>query len=110
MWSVVTLSPSSARQRAPDVLQRLRFARQPLEERWPTDVGGAGIPGEALSTGHLERVPALVAVEHMCVALAEHVRLHRPLHNLGDLLGARPDVPQVDRLPPLILAERLRVE
>jgi hypothetical protein len=44
----------------------------------------------------LEPVPALVALEHLAVALAEHVRLHGLLDGLRDLGGGGPDVAQVD--------------
>ena len=77
-----------------DVGERLGLGRQALEERRPAHVRRLLVPGEAVAGGHLERVPALVAVEHLAVALAEHVRLHRVLDRLGDLGRGRPDVLQ----------------
>ncbi len=76
MWSVVTLSPSSASTRAPRTSStRRRLRGHALEVGRQAHVGRALLPGEALAGGDVERVPALVAVEHLAVALAEHVRL-----------------------------------
>ena len=111
MWSVVTLSPRIGQHAGVgDVLQWLGLARQALEERRLAHVGRALVPGEAVSGRHLERVPALVAVEHLAVALVEHVGLHGVLDRRRDLLGLGPDVAQVHRLSVAVLAERLVVE
>ena len=56
-----------------DVLQGLGLARHLVEERGAAYVGGALVPGEGVAGGHLEAVPALVAVEDLAIALAEHV-------------------------------------
>ena len=93
-----------------DVGQRLGLDRQVVEERRPAHVGRALIPGEAVAGRHLERVPALVAVEHLAVGLAEHVGLDRLLDGAGDLRLVGPDVLQVHGSPCVVGAERLVVE
>ncbi len=68
----------------------------PLEVGGQARVGGALVPGEAIAGGDVQAVPVLVAGEHLGVALAEHVRLHRRLDRLRDLAPGGPDVAQVD--------------
>ena len=78
MWSVVTESPSRASTRAPSMSPtRLRLARQVLEERRLAHVGRVLGPGEAVALRHLERVPALVALEHLAVGRLEHLATAR---------------------------------
>ena len=91
-------------------LQRLGLGGEIVEERRPAHVGRVLVPGEAVAGRDLERVPALVAVEHLAVALAEHVGLHGLLDRLGDLGLVGPDVLEVHRLAVLVLAQRLVVE
>jgi len=55
----------------------LGLAWQILEERGPAHVGGALVPLKRVARRDLERVPALVAVEHLAVAGTEHVGLDR---------------------------------
>ena len=93
--------------RALDVLDVRRLGRQVLEERRLAHVGRVVRPGVAVALGHLERVPALVALEHLAIGLGEHVALHGLLDRVRDLLGARPDVLEVDVLAVLVLPERL---
>ena len=93
-----------------DVVERLWLGRQVVEERGLANVRGLLVPGEAVSAWDLERVPAVVAVEHLAVALVEHVGLHRLFDRLRDLGGLGPDVLEVDRLAVAPLAERLVVE
>jgi hypothetical protein len=81
-----------------DVADRLGLLRQRLEERRAAHVGRLVVPLVAVALGHLERVPAVVAVEHLAVGGAEHVGLDGLLDRLLDLLRARPDVLEEDIL------------
>ena len=108
MWSVVTESPSSASARAPAMsLSGSGSGCQPVEEWRPLNVGRLRVPGEAVAFGDLQRAPAVVAVEHLRVALAEHVLAHRLTDGPCHLLGARPDLVEVHGLAVAVLAERL---
>ena len=96
MWSVVTLSPSSAIARAPVIRPKpaARLGGHAVEVRRALDVGRLRIPGVAVAGRDLEAVPVLVAGEHLAVAAAEHVRLDRLLDRVGHLALRRPDVGQ----------------
>ncbi len=108
MWSVVTLSPSSASTRAPWMSPTgSRLGGHALEVGRQAHVGRVGIPGEALAGGDRQAVPALVAGEHLAVAAAEHVRAHGLADGLRDLVRGGPDVAEVDVLAVLVLAERV---
>ena len=93
-----------------DVLERFRLGRQVIEERRPADIGGALIPREPVAGRDLERVPALVAVEHLAVGLAEHVRLDGLLDGVRDLGLVGPDVLEEDVVAVGVGAERLVVQ
>ena len=93
-----------------DVLQGLGLGREVVEERRPADIGGALIPREPVAGRDLEAVPALVAVEHLPVGLAEHVRLDGFLDRVGDLGLVGPDVLEEDVVAVRVGAERLVVE
>ena len=91
MWSVVTLSPSMASTRAPSMSVDAASARRGM----PSKYGGLRtyveslVPREAVAgRAPSSAVPALVALEDLAVALAEHVRLHGLLDGLRDLLLA----------------------
>ena len=73
-----------------------RLGRHPLEVRRQVDVGRLLVPREAVAGRHLQRVPALVAGEDVVVGGAEHLRAHRALDGLADLLARRPQVAQID--------------
>jgi hypothetical protein len=92
---------------AGEILDGLGLARQVLEERRLAHVRGLLVPLEALALGHLERVPALVAVEHLTVGGAEHVRLDGGLDRALHVLRARPEVLEVDVVAAVVLADRL---
>ncbi len=84
--------------------------RHALEVGRALDVGGVLVPGVAVALGDLQAGPVLVALEHLAVGLAEHVRLHGRL-DLGVDLGLRgPDVLEVDVVALAVLAQRLLVE
>ena len=50
--------------------ERRRARRQVLEERRLLDVGGVRVPGIAAALRHRQRLPRLVALEHLAVAAA----------------------------------------
>ena len=63
-----------------------------------TDVARLGVPLVDLPTGDGDRVPLFVTIEDVAVLLLKKVRGQRRFHDTPDLLLARPDVTQVDRL------------
>ncbi|CVA81563.1 Uncharacterised protein [Serratia marcescens] len=70
------------------------------------DIGRILLPLIGRRTGHLDRLPVGVAVEHFAVFLVEHLGAHF-FYRLSDVLAARPDILQVDRLTVVALAQRL---
>src|SRR4029453_2631561 len=74
-----------------DRLDRARLGLHVLEEAWLAHVGGVG-PGVAVALRGVEVAPAVVAGEHVGVALLEHVLANRVGDRLLDLLRGRPDV------------------
>src|SRR6266480_3558230 len=62
-----------------------------LTRYWPD---GLVLRIEPVALRHGQPPPALVAVEDLRVALAEHRGLNRLADHLGDFLGGRPDVAQ----------------
>ena len=83
---------------ADDVAEGGRCLGQVLEKRRLLDVGRGPIPGEPASARHLEPLPLDVTFEHPGVALAKHLGGERRGQDVGNLLPARPDVGQVDRV------------
>src|SRR2546430_8940324 len=63
--------------RAADVAHRCGLDRHAVEVRCSADVSGRWFPREAIALGNWQAAPALVAVEHLCVALAEHRQIGR---------------------------------
>ena len=55
------------------------------------------MPGVGLALGDIERLPVLVALEHIRVLLQEVLALHGPEDLVGHVLRARPDVAEEDR-------------
>ena len=80
MWSVVTLSPSSASTRAPSMSADRRGRRRRC--RRGTAAGGctwsSGPTRSGRRSARRQRAPALVAVEDRAVALREHARGRAP--------------------------------
>ena len=69
MWSVVTLSPSTASTRAPSMsVTGAGLGRHPLEVGGLEHIGRVGVPGEGLALGHRHCSPELVAFEDRGVA------------------------------------------
>ena len=62
---------------AGDVGDRRRRGRHALEVRGLAHVGRVGVPGEGLAGRRRQRLPALVAGEHVGVVLGEHLRRDR---------------------------------
>ena len=58
-------------------------------------------------SGHGQGAPALVTLEDRGVRLTEELRGDRLADRAADLVGTRPDVREVDRLPILGVPERL---
>src|SRR5207249_9201705 len=54
---------------AADVAHRPRLRRHAVEIRRAADVGGRRLPRKAVALGHRQAAPALVAVEHLRIAL-----------------------------------------
>ena len=93
MWSVVTLSPTMTRQRAPVTSSTRPGASAPTSK-----YGGRRMYVEPSSqaksspSGNRERAPTLVAREHVGVRPPEHVLLHRRGDRLPHLFVGRPEV------------------
>jgi hypothetical protein len=79
-----------------DRIEARRLGRHALEVGGTLDVRRLGIPRVAVSLGHRERIPVVVAVEHLAIAASEHVRLDRPLDGLAHLALRGPDVAQAN--------------
>nr|GEU28369.1 hypothetical protein [Tanacetum cinerariifolium] len=85
----------------------LRLHREVVEERRLGDVGRVRpVVDLAFGGGHVFPQLARVALD-VGVVRFEHFRVHRKLHQLGDLLRGRPDVAQVHVAAVLALAYRL---
>ena len=99
MWSVVMLSPRMASGRAPMMsVGRRRRHRHALEIRRVGDVGRSGRPAIGVAAGHLDLLPALVALVDVGVAGAEHVAVDIGVDQAADLVVGRPDVLEIDVL------------
>ena len=108
MWSVVTESPRSARTRAPSMSRERRgLGGQAVEERRIRDVRRAVLPRVAVALRDRQRAPALVALEHRRVGLAEQRGIHGRADDLADLGGGRPDVGEHHRIAVAVRAQRL---
>ena len=70
-------------------------------------IGGVHAPLEGLAHGRLHLAPVRVAVEHVRIALLEHLLGHELLDEGRDFLGGGPDVLEINVLPVLALAQRL---
>src|SRR6185503_16990741 len=75
---------------AGDVGDRRRVGGHPVEVRGFAHVGGVGVPVEGFAFRGGQVTPALVALEHVGVAVGEHFLVDRGRDDLGDLLGRRP--------------------
>ncbi len=83
--------------RAENIANGRWFRRQVGEEGWLMDIGAMSIvPGKQGAAGRHDRVPQLVAGEHVGILLPEQVRMQGSSNGRLDLLLVRPDVPQVD--------------
>ncbi len=108
MWSVVIEfeeQPEDAR--ALDVGDGRGRGRHAGEVRRVLHIGRALVPAVGLPALDLDLAPFRIAAEHVAVALLEHRLLHRLAHHLGDLLGRRPDVLEIDGRAVGAGAERL---
>ena len=70
---------------------------QVLEERRLLHIGGILVPRVPASARHRQRLPRLVAVEHLAVAAGEQLGLECRGHRVPDLLRAGPDVAEEHR-------------
>src|SRR5690606_18857628 len=93
--------------RLDDVGDGRRLHRQTLEIRRVLHIGRVVVPLIGLAAGDLDRLPVLVALEDVLVALGEHGGGDRLLLDRGDLFRGRPDVLQEDVLALLVLADRI---
>jgi hypothetical protein len=93
--------------RATDIPTGLGLALHPFEVGSLEDVGRGRLPGEPLPLRNRETAPRFVSIEHVRVPLSVHLGLDRVRDRLLDLLDGGPEVPEIDRLPLGILAERL---
>ena len=60
-------------------------------------VGGAGVPAISGAAFNLDRLPALIAIEHVGIARGKHLGRHVGHHHAGDFGVGRPDVLEVNR-------------
>ncbi len=108
IWSVVIEFEKQAENaRAFDVGHRRWRGRHVSEVRRVLHIGRALVPAIGLPALHPDLAPFGIAAEHVAVALLEHRFLHRLAHHLGDLLGRRPDILEIDRCAVRVGAERL---
>ena len=109
MWSVVMESPSTASTRAPRMeASGFDLLGHALEIGRVLHVGGAGVPAVGVALGgDVDRLPLLRPLEHVAVALLEHLARDDAVDGVRHLLLGRPDVLQVDRLAVLAGADRL---
>ena len=68
------------------------------------------VPCEQLAFGHVEALPAVVAVEHGGVVLEEHLAADGTVNHGRDLLVGRPDVLQIHVIAVCVGTERLGLE
>jgi hypothetical protein len=90
-----------------DVLDRSQVHRQAFEIRRVGDIGRAVVPLIGLAAGDLDRLPVLVALEHVLVAFGEHGRGDRLRWMSAISCVGRPDVLQEDVIALLVLADRI---
>ena len=112
MWSVVTESPRTARQRA----ARMSFhgsgrGGHAVEVGGLADVGGVGLPAVGVAGGEGEVLPVLVAVSSRSAYwLCEHLGADGVEDGVGDLGLRGPDVFEEDRLAGVVEADGVGVE
>ena len=87
--------------------ERRGLSGQPVEVGRVADVGRVGLPLVDLAGRCRQRLPALVALEHVGVLRREQLGVDRREHRGLDLLLGRPDVLQVHRRTRRAHAQRL---
>ncbi len=88
--------------------RRRRASRQILEIGRVPHIGGVLVPLVGLAgLGAANRLPALVALEHVRIARLEHIGRDVGADEFGDFLGGRPNVLEEDGGAVLVRANRL---
>src|SRR5699024_5537192 len=91
---------------AVDVFGRRHVHGHAVEVGRVLDVGGRLVPGIQVAVRRLDGIPALVTLEHVGVAVLEHVGADGVGDQVADLLVGRPDVLQEDVVAVGVLAHR----
>src|SRR5690606_30869337 len=93
--------------RAPYVFGLARGFAHALEVRRVLHIGRGVVPGIGLALRRLHLLPVLVALEHVGIFAFKQFARDVLLDEVLDFSRARPDVPEIDRLAVLPLADRL---
>ena len=92
---------------AGEVLDDSGLAWHAVEVRWASHVRRVGIPLEEVALRNRQLAPRRITGEDIRVRAREHLAAHCARDRLLDLLGARPQITQIDIVSVAVLPERL---
>ncbi len=90
--------------------RRCRLRSQIGEEGRLADVTGCVLPGIQVPSRNRDGIPGLIGGKGGAILFAEHLRIQAGVNRLVHFPGRRPEVPEIDRLPGGVTAQRFRLK